>query len=209
MKPRTLIGRFLALSTVTFLTACGGGGGGGTASDSETTYEVTGTVTGLDGMLVLQNNGAGNFSVDGNVTFVLVGRAADGYSYDLSIVTQPDGQTCVVSNGVGTVNGADVSDISVTCEYNTVAFSSVAVADGSAPKRIEFSWVVDDASNVDEFVLLENADGSSGFTEVARADGSATSLEYELSVHLTVTSHFNQTALVLSKLSVHLVHSIH
>ncbi|MCH8844992.1 MAG: hypothetical protein IID61_18700 [SAR324 cluster bacterium] len=50
----------------------GGGGGGGSAQD----YAIGGTVTGLSGALVLQNNGGDDLEigVDGTFAFATAGR---------------------------------------------------------------------------------------------------------------------------------------
>lgn len=43
---------------------------------------------------------------------------ADGFSYNMSIQTQPILQTCSISNGSGTVSGADVTNIDINCGPN-------------------------------------------------------------------------------------------
>jgi len=79
------------------------------------TYSVGGTVSGLTGTVVLQNNGGDDLSMtaDGPFTFATV--VGDGSGYDVTVSGQPVGQTCSVGNGNGTIAGADVTDISVTC----------------------------------------------------------------------------------------------
>ena len=83
-------------------------------------FTVGGDVTGLGSgaSVVLQNNGADDqtLSVDGSFTFT---QQSDGSSYDVTVATQPDGQTCAVTSGTGTLAGADVSGISVSCADNS------------------------------------------------------------------------------------------
>ena len=72
------------------LVACfGGGGGGGTA-----TYTIGGHVTNLSGSgLVIQNNGSDNLAITANDGFTFPTAMADGSSYNVTILTQPIGQT--------------------------------------------------------------------------------------------------------------------
>jgi hypothetical protein len=81
-------------------------------------YPVGGTITGLTGTVVLQNNATGDKSVsaDGSFTFLPV---ADGGTYEVTVLTQPDKQTCVVSDGTGVISGKVISNVSVSCTTNT------------------------------------------------------------------------------------------
>jgi uncharacterized delta-60 repeat protein len=82
---------------------------------SSDTYAVGGTVTGLSGTVVLQNNGADDLSLTANGPFVFATMLADGSAYDVTVLTQPAGQFCSMANGSGTIDGADVGDVEVTC----------------------------------------------------------------------------------------------
>jgi len=108
------------------LTACGGGGGGGADNNTggsssggttppPATYTIGGTVNGISGTLVLQDNGADNLSVSTNGSFAFTTALASGTSYAVTIASQPAGQICTVVGGAGTVSSADVSSIAVTC----------------------------------------------------------------------------------------------
>jgi hypothetical protein len=84
------------------------------------TYSVGGAVSGLSGSgLVLRNNGGDPLSISGSGSFTFNTPLADGSSYSVTVATQPSGQTCSVSNGTGTVNGANVTTVSVTCGAKT------------------------------------------------------------------------------------------
>src|SRR6478609_774578 len=101
------------------LAACGGGdsggsGGGGGGSTPPVTYTIGGSVTGLGGTVVLQNNGGGNLSVSSNGAFTFPTAVNSGSAYAVTVLTQPAGQTCTVANGSGTA-GANVSNVAVTC----------------------------------------------------------------------------------------------
>src|SRR3981081_3309832 len=86
-------------------------------------YTLGGTVSGLAGSgLVLQNNGVANGSTIGraaNGTYPnLTGDSlANGTAYNVTVKTQPTNpsQTCVVTNGMGAIQSANITNIAVTC----------------------------------------------------------------------------------------------
>ena len=57
-------------------------------------------------------------TVNADGYFVFPTGVADGDSYHVTVDTQPAGKTCTVTNGNGTVAGANVTNISVTCTPN-------------------------------------------------------------------------------------------
>lgn len=81
----------------------------------QSAYRVGGTVSGLAGTVVLQNNGGDDLSVDGSGPFTFATSLSTGASYAVTVKTQPAGQRCTVDSGTGTVAGADVTSVSVTC----------------------------------------------------------------------------------------------
>ncbi|MGN6520297.1 MAG: hypothetical protein ACTHK2_12815, partial [Dokdonella sp.] len=85
------------------------------------TYTVGGTVAGLSGSgLVLSlNAGAQTLPVAANGAFAFPSGLANGAAYTVAIGSQPSGQTCSVANGSGTVSGANVTNVAVTCTVNT------------------------------------------------------------------------------------------
>lgn len=81
------------------------------------TFTVGGTISGLDADgLVLQNKGD-NLSIDKNGSFIFETALVDGSAYHVTILSQPTdlSQKCSVSNSNGTVMGADITDVAVTC----------------------------------------------------------------------------------------------
>ncbi len=81
-------------------------------------YLVGGTVSGLAGNgLVLQQSGGDDLAIDADGAFAFATALADGSAYAVSVLTQPTApaQTCTVDAGDGTVAGADVTDVLVTC----------------------------------------------------------------------------------------------
>ena len=98
---------FFNVSPANFTIAAGG-----------TVYTVGGTVSGLNGSnLMLRLNGGNDLPVTGNGNFSFSGGLVDGATYVVTVATQPTGpmQECVVTNGSGTINDADVSDVAINC----------------------------------------------------------------------------------------------
>jgi hypothetical protein len=82
------------------------------------TYTVGGTVSGLVGTgLVLQNNGGDNLTITANGPFTFATALPDLSPYNVTVLTQPTGpaQVCTVTNGSGTISGANVTNVQVTC----------------------------------------------------------------------------------------------
>jgi hypothetical protein len=78
-------------------------------------YSVGGTVSGLNGNLILRNNAGDDLALntDGNFTFATL--LADLSPYLVTVSSQPTGQTCSVSNGNGSIAGANVTNVAVNC----------------------------------------------------------------------------------------------
>jgi hypothetical protein len=98
------------------LTACGGGGGGAPSAPPQGGLHVNGIVAGLTGTgLVLQVNGGETLAVNASGDFAFTTSFRAGDAYQVSVGTQPAGQLCAVSNGLGQVGNADVHDVTVMC----------------------------------------------------------------------------------------------
>lgn len=105
-----------------------------------TYYSIGGTINGLTGTLVLQNNDGDTLTTTNNGNFNFATSALDNKAYSTRVSTQPAGQTCSISNGSGTVATADVSNIVVSCMTN-VTF--VDIASGGSPVGTTF-WYIGD-----------------------------------------------------------------
>jgi hypothetical protein len=90
----------------------GSSGGSGTPP---ATYTVGGTVSGLTGSVVLQDNGGDNLTVSANGTFTFPTALAQGATYDVTVGTDPSGQTCTVTSGSGTMPAASITTVAVAC----------------------------------------------------------------------------------------------
>lgn len=115
---------YLALSilvtSMAALSGCGGsdGGNNGSSGSSPTTFTVGGTITGLGAAtgLVL-TNGGDTLKVPANAaSFTMPASVANGQSYNVTVEVHPTAVYCDVVSGAGTVNGANVTSITVSCE---------------------------------------------------------------------------------------------
>jgi 6-phosphogluconolactonase (cycloisomerase 2 family) len=109
------------------LVACGGGGGGGSSSGTTSTYSVGGTISGLtSGTLIVKNNSGDDITIPANSTsFTLTTLLASGTAYAVTVVTQPNGLTCSLSNGSGSVTNVDITNITLTCAPLTYTVSGI------------------------------------------------------------------------------------
>ena len=83
---------------------------------SGATYTVGGSASGVVGSgLVLKLNGANDLPVAGNGAFTFPTALPDGSTYAVTVSASPAGQTCSVANGSGTIAGANVTNVAVTC----------------------------------------------------------------------------------------------
>ncbi len=116
--------------TVFLLLAACTGGVTGVSSNGLLTFGFTvgGTVSGLSGSgLVLQDNGGDNLGVAADGTFTFLTPVAPGAAYSVSVLVQPQtpSQTCVVSQGTGTIASANVNNVAITCTGKTSATDTI------------------------------------------------------------------------------------
>src|SRR6266704_5910310 len=112
---------FLMASALLALSACSGrgDGGGGTGPALASSFSVGGTVSGLSGTVMLQNNGGDNLTISVNGGFTFAAALTNSSPYAVTVLAQPAGQICTVANGIGTVAGANITNVAVTCAANT------------------------------------------------------------------------------------------
>jgi hypothetical protein len=115
--------RRLALGATLLVSACHHGGG---------EYIVAGSIAGLTGDgLVLQNNGADDLAIDaGSTAFQFPTEVDNDDGYDVTVLTQPERQTCTVTDGSG-VGGMQVTSVQVTCAEITHTVTASSGGDGS------------------------------------------------------------------------------
>jgi hypothetical protein len=97
-------------------------------------YTLSGSISGLSSQgLVLLNSGQ-SISIAANATsFTFPSTYASGTTYNVSVQTQPSGQTCTVANGSGVLT-SNVSSVSIQCasasSYTVSGIISNLVAGG-------------------------------------------------------------------------------
>src|SRR3984957_3983906 len=86
------------------------------------TFTVGGTVTGFTSgtsITLLDNGGDAltltNTSNASSENFVFATRLAGGAAYSVTVQTPPEGETCSVSNGSGTIGSANVTNVKISC----------------------------------------------------------------------------------------------
>jgi hypothetical protein len=115
-------------------------------NSSAPTFSVGGAISGLSGTVVLENNGGNDLSTSANGAFAFSTPLAQGAAYNVTVKTNPSGQTCTVTNPSGTVAAANVTNVSVTCVTQTGAGFSV-------------QYVSTDANNIETFSFTSANDG--------------------------------------------------
>lgn len=109
--------RGLVLVTVLALCACQSGG------DPSVSYTLGGTISGLQGTVVL-SNGSEHVTVVTDGSFTFPAGLNDSATYEVSVQSQPSGQRCVVNHGRGTINGANANGIYIGCASDQLVFIS-------------------------------------------------------------------------------------
>lgn len=87
-------------------------------SSNSSRFSIGGSVTGLTGTgLVIQNNGADNTNIASNGNFTFSNQLGTNSTYSVSVLTNPTSptQTCTVTNGVGTIANANITNVSISC----------------------------------------------------------------------------------------------
>ena len=165
------------------LTTLGSGGGGGGTTPEPTRFTVGGSISGLVGSLTLRNNGTDTVTRSANGSFSFPTALDNGSSYTVTVATQPPQQLCTVTNGAGTLNGANVTNVQVAC--GPVPAQTYAV--GGSVSGLNGTLVLQNNGGDDATL---NADGSFSFaTQIA--DGGT----YAVTVR---TQPANQTCSVAS-----------
>jgi len=87
-----------------------------TVSCFNTPYNLGGSVTGLSaGVLVLANGSELVSLPAGTTTWNFPNKVANGAAYGITVLTQPNGLSCTIANGSGTMPTANVTSVAVTC----------------------------------------------------------------------------------------------
>ena len=89
------------------------------AVECKSNVTIGGTISGLVGTVILENNGGNALATASDGPFTFTTAIAHGSTYSVTVRTQPLGQTCAVTNGAGTAT-ANVTDVAVECAAFTL-----------------------------------------------------------------------------------------
>ncbi|MGZ3181199.1 MAG: hypothetical protein ACXU8N_02060 [Telluria sp.] len=78
-------------------------------------HTLTGTISGLTGTGLILINGSDKQTITTNGPFAMA-KVGETFPYAVLVYQQPSGQTCTVTNGVGTVGTTDISNLLVNCQ---------------------------------------------------------------------------------------------
>ncbi|WP_159593232.1 NHL repeat-containing protein [Hydrogenophaga sp. BPS33] len=122
---------------VSFLASCGGHG-------ASATNTLGGTVTGLSGTLVLQNNAGEELTLKADGAFAFSKASTAGLPDQVRVGQQPLWQTCTVSPGNG-VAMIDARQVSVVCSataarVSTLAGSGIARSNDGDARTASFNY---------------------------------------------------------------------
>jgi hypothetical protein len=121
MKYSKITAILFSFAGIMSVTGCGG-------SSSVTQATIGGTLTNYSEVILTNNDSDGlRVSASGNFTFNK--KLPAGSPYNVTVLSQPRGAFCTVTNGAGVVdaNADNISNISVSCEPAAVAGKHYAV----------------------------------------------------------------------------------
>jgi len=88
---------------------------------AKTTYSIGGAVSGLTSgqSVTLLDNGGDSKTVSANGGFTFATKLSTGAGYDVTVHTQPTGETCTINNASGKVGTTNVTNVAVACSKNS------------------------------------------------------------------------------------------
>lgn len=147
----------------------------GSSSSTTTTYTVGGTVSGLSGTVVLQNNGGNDLSLTADGSFTFTTALDDAATYAVTVLTQPTGQTCTVSSGSGTISSANVTGVTVACA--TTTFEAVMTnVSGTQSGKIDATETTVAKSSPFSFISMAHASSDAATGTLTLTDGTTVDL---------------------------------
>jgi len=131
-----------------------------TIACTSSSYNVSGTVSGLTGSVVLQNNGADNLTVS-NGSFSFTNKINKGSAYNVTVKTQPSPFICSAASNRGLASD-NMSSVSIVCAVQAYFLSGTASGLGSTTLGLQFD---------NETKTLSDNDSFSFSTPVAKGGG--------------------------------------
>jgi hypothetical protein len=115
------------------------------------TWTIGGTITGLNGKVVLLNNGTEEITVSANGAFTFPTRQLAGTNYSVTVKTPPATQNVAIRNQSGTVGNQNVTTVELRCT-DKVWTHPRDLTDKVSPSGTDVDWegfdvAMDDAGN--------------------------------------------------------------
>ncbi|VAW70157.1 hypothetical protein MNBD_GAMMA10-2605, partial [hydrothermal vent metagenome] len=119
--------RYTLFCLLALLGACTGSTGDGDRPDSNSTdttsrFTLGGTLSGISNASIQLSTNGITLTTSTNGAFSFPANFINGSNYNVTLVP-PLNHNCTISNGTGTINGADISSINVTCVLNSSSIS--------------------------------------------------------------------------------------
>jgi hypothetical protein len=175
-------------------------------SCGDASYTVSGTVSGLtsDGLVITDATGNTLPVAAGSSQFTLPGRVAFGSPYSVTVQSQPQHQTCLISAGTGTMGAGNVSNVVVTCPLS-ISPQSVSVASGATQ---QFTATLTPAGGGTLVWLVNGVVGGNSATGTITASGVYTSPLAAATPVIAVRSATNANAYAAASVTVLAPHVI-
>ena len=133
--------------------------------NTSTTYTIGGTVTGVSGTLVLEDNGRDDLTITANGPFTFPLAIPSGSSYDVTTKSAngAQSQACTFTNATGMVDDSNITNVTIVCTANTSLQAAVSGLSGSG-------LVLQDTVNGDTVAV--SANGTATFSAGIASGGS-------------------------------------
>jgi hypothetical protein len=131
-------------------------------------YTIGGTISGLTGTVVLQNNVSDNLSVSASGAFTFLTPLNYGSNYSVTVLTHPSGQTCSVTAPSGLVSTANVISTNVTCS-NSLPSVPQSLAATITSSAVHISWGIPSFVGIGtlSYTVKRSTTSGSGYTTLA------------------------------------------
>ena len=151
------------------------------------TFTIGGTVSGLNtgASVTLLDNGGDSHTVTANGSFTFKTALASGAKYNVTVGTQPTGETCTVTNGSGTVGSVNVTNVAVACSSGSgggggaywIPYSAAPIPQATPPGKNGLFLIASDkltSAPAPAFVTTDNTQLLGIGTQISVKGGVAT-----------------------------------